>query len=145
MCLWVQEAVRWWQWWWDKLCCEHCPAPGRILICSPNDLVATLVTVFCSLENYIILTLMRMQSICIKRTILRVNCAILCFPLKKTLTTDSKNVQTSVAVAPPVQYKDVVVLPVPLPSAQCAGSWLQLEGGSVCHGGARGKQRCSVP
>lgn len=65
---------------------------------------------------------MHMQSICIKRAILRVNCYPL-FPTEEMLTIDSKNVQTSVAVAPPVQYKDVLVLPVPLPSAQGAGSW----------------------
>lgn len=47
-------------------------------------------SVLCSLENYIILTLMHMQSICIERTILRVNSAILCFPLKKCSSQTAK-------------------------------------------------------
>lgn len=78
------EAVRWRQWWWGRQCCEHCPAAGWILICFPKDLVATLVSLVQSRKLHHINLDAHAIHIKngIKRAILRVNFAILCFPLK---------------------------------------------------------------
>lgn len=78
----LREAVRWCQWWWG---CEHCPAAGWVLICSPKDLVATLVSLVQSRKLHRINLDAHAIHIKkgIKKAILRVSCAILCFPLKK--------------------------------------------------------------
>lgn len=91
------------------------------------------VTVFCSLENYITLTSEPVQSICIKRPIFEGKLCYPLFPTKEVLITDGKNVLAVLFPSiPPVQYKDVLVLPPgDVASAQRVGSCLQPKGGLV--------------